>query len=96
MVSTAYQEKHSATVIRQTIVTAMVRPRREPRSLERKCNTIAPSITKLSSATVATDRPTNTFENQVSHRQMRCTSARGSSDRNAHPATKRPESSTTR
>src|SRR5262249_53558384 len=38
---------------------------------------------KQTSAMVATERPTTTLESQVSYRQMRCTSARGTSDRNA-------------
>ena len=39
------------------------------------------------SATVATERPTNTLDSQVSNRQIRCTSARGRIDRKAQPNT---------
>ena len=50
-------------------------------------NTIAHCAAKQSSATVATERPTITLESQVSNRQIRCTSARGSTERNAQPNT---------
>ncbi|MGT2440234.1 hypothetical protein ACU4GH_35765 [Bradyrhizobium betae] len=48
---------------------------------------MAHCATKQSSATVATVRPTTTLDSQVSNRQMRCTSARGSTERNAQPNT---------
>jgi hypothetical protein len=43
--------------------------------------------TKAISATVATERPTTTLDSQVSNKQIRCTSARGSNDLKAQPKT---------
>ena len=48
---------------------------------------IAHCAAKQISATVATERPTKTLDSQVSNRQIRCTSARGSNDRKAQPNT---------
>ena len=87
MVSTAYQEKHSAITSNGTITSAML-------SVV-SAFVIAPSwfrmtahcAAKQSSATVATERPTTTLDSQVSNRQMRCTSARGRIERKAQPNT---------
>src|SRR5215472_11724622 len=49
--------------------------------------TMAHCAAKQISATVATDRPTVTLDNQVSNKQIRWISARGRNDRNAQPKT---------
>src|SRR5262245_21304577 len=46
---------------------------------------------KHSSAIVATDRPRKTEDNGESHRHIRSKSILGRIERNAHPATKRPD-----
>ena len=87
MVSTAYQEKHSASRISGTIALAAVRVVSAPAIQPSWFRMIAHCAAKQTSATVATERPTRTLESQVSNRQIRCTSARGRTDRNAQPNT---------
>ena len=87
LVSTAYQEKTSAITISGTITSAAFRVVSAPVMVPSRCRMIAHWMAKQTSATVATVRPTMTLDSQVSNRQMRCTSARGSSDRNAQPNT---------
>ncbi len=84
---TAYHEQHSATAISGTMIREIFFAVSEPVSLPSARSTIAHWMTKHSSATVATERPTMTLDSQVSNRQIRCTSARGSTERKAQPIT---------
>ncbi len=87
MVSTAYQEQHSAIRISGTMIHATFSTVSDPVIEPSCCRMIAHCRTKQTSATVATERPTSTLDSQVSNRQMRCTSARGSTERKAQPNT---------
>src|SRR5690348_972117 len=87
VVSTAYQEKHSATMISGTITSAAFTTVSAPVIAPSRKRRIAHCATKQTSAIVATERPTATLEVQWSNRQMRCTSARGRNERNAQPNT---------
>ncbi len=69
------------------ITSAAFRTVSDPVMVPSCCRIIAHCATKQSSAIVATVRPTATLDSQVSNRQIRCTSARGSSDRKAQPKT---------
>ena len=87
MVSTACHEKHSAIRISGTITQAMFMAVSAPVMAPSWCRIIAHCAAKQTSATVATERPTATLDSQVSNRQIRCTSARGSNERKAQPNT---------
>src|SRR4029077_6421431 len=87
VVMTAYQEQPSASAISGTPALAMFFAVSELATLPGTDSTMAHCAAKQSSATVATERPTMTLESQVSNRQMRCTSARGSTERKAQPST---------
>ena len=87
MVSTAYHEKHSAIRINGTITRAAFKVVSAPVIVPSWCRIIAHCAAKQISATVATVRPTTTLDSQVSNRQIRWTSARGSNDRKAQPKT---------
>ena len=84
---TAYQEKHSATPISGRIAFEifLAVSERATRASSRK--TMAHCAAKHSSAIVATERPIRTLENQVSNRQILCTSARGKTERKAQTDT---------
>ena len=84
---TAYQEQASATTITGTIAFATFRAASEFAAFANSRKTIAHWTAKQISATVATDRPTKTLDSQVSNRQIRCTSARGRTERKAQPNT---------
>jgi len=92
VVSTAYHEQHSATAIIGTIifdtVTAMRVPVLSPSSRSR----MAHWAMKHSSAMVASERPTPTLDSHESSRQMRCTSARGNTERKPHTITNTADS----
>ena len=87
LVSTAYQEKHSAITISGTITAAAFSVVSAPVMVPSCCRKIAHCAAKAISATVATLRPTVTLESQVSNRQMRWISARGRKERKAQPNT---------
>src|SRR5215211_5633202 len=84
---TAYHEQHSASALSGTMTLETVRASSESAMRARWRKMMAHWITKQISAMVATDRPTNTLESQVSKRQNLCTSARGSTERKAQPNT---------
>ena len=87
MVTTAYQEQHSASRISGTITLEMLRAVSDFAMPPSWRSTIAHWIAKQTSAMVATERPTSTLQSQVSNRQILWISARGSTDRKAQPKT---------
>ena len=87
VVITAYQEQHSATTISGTMIFEMLRTVSDFTMSPSWRNTIAHWMTKQISAMVATERPTAMLDSHVSNSAMRCTSARGSTERNAQPNT---------
>ncbi len=81
MVSTEYQEKHSASAISGITSRDTDWPIRLPVTWAISRSSSAHWATKQSSARVATERPTITLENQESNRQKRGTSNTGSAER---------------
>src|SRR5262245_17005982 len=85
--STAYQELISAHVISGTSTQEIAIVPRVLVFAPISRTTSAHCHAKHSSATVATVRPTSTLDHTESTRTIRCTSARGSTDRKPHTST---------
>ncbi len=87
MVTTEYQENISAIAISGTITRERPSATGLRASIASTRSSRAHCAAKQSSAIVATDRPTATLDSHESTTQMRCTSARGNTERKAQPNT---------
>src|SRR5262245_33168342 len=90
-VTTAHQHASSATKMMGSTVRPIVPIIEAPVACESLNNKSVHCNAKHISAKVATDRPRKTEEKGESHRHIRSKSILGRIERNAQPATKRPD-----